>query len=93
VGNRQVENDGGLLGLEEENRAVAEVEVDEMLGFCVGSICQLGLLSEREESGGGGRKRTVGDEASKIPPDYAVPSWAFPLIELWGIYQIHSIMG
>jgi hypothetical protein len=40
--------DDQLLSLEKENSAVAEIEVDEMLGFCVERLVTMGsVLTER----------------------------------------------
>jgi energy-converting hydrogenase A subunit M len=65
-----------LLGLEEQDRAVTEVEVDEVLRLCwlLDISCSYAI---------GQRPHTVSDEASEITAYDAVPCCAFAVIELW----------
>jgi hypothetical protein len=66
-----------LLRLEQEDCAVPEVEVDEMLCFCrrtsVSASCWPGNLEVL---------LTVRDKAAKVATDYAMPSLSFLLIKL-----------
>jgi hypothetical protein len=64
-----------LLGLEEQDRAVAEVEVDEVLRLCwlldISGSCAIGQ-----------RPHTVSDEASEVTAYDAVPCCALAAVEL-----------
>lgn len=69
----------GLLGLEEQDGAVSEVEIYEVLGLCGGV-----RLSD-EWGAGRVAGHTVSDEAAKVPADDAMPGCALAAVELRGV--------
>lgn len=81
----------GLLSLEEQDRAVAEVEVYEVLGFYRYRSCQsdasrtrlLGAAVKALSVYSDNRPRTVSHEAAKVTANNAVPGWALSLVKLY----------
>lgn len=66
-----------LLGLEEQDSAVPQVEVDKVLRLCRPvSIRVLPAFQSTHD------KLTVGDEAAEVPSHNAVPCRALALVEL-----------
>jgi hypothetical protein len=63
-----------LLGLEEENGTVSEIEVDEVLRFF--------SLSAIAQSATGASELTVGDKGTEVAANNAMPGCAFADIEL-----------
>lgn len=86
---RQIDNRGrifSLLSLEEEDGAVAQVEVDEVLSLCclvpISAFCPLFCnTTDRVRGWKGGIPHTMSHEASKVPADDAVPCRTFSLVE------------
>lgn len=64
-----------LLRLEEQDRAVSEVEVDEMLRLCRLRQKDLKRISRRS-------RLTVRNETTEIPSHNAMPGRSFTLVEL-----------
>lgn len=66
-----------LLSLEEQDSAVAKVEVDEVLCFCSSTISDFARLLALSQ------RLTVGHEATEVSSYDAVPCSPFPVIELF----------
>lgn len=64
-----------LLGLEKKNGAVAQVEVDEVLGLCKGGHSEYWVLCIGIGVHG---KQTVGNKAAKVSSNHTVPSSTLP---------------
>ena len=65
-----------LLGLEKQDCAVTQVEIDEVLGLCESVSMHLVRYSWPIA------RLTVCDEAAEVPSDNAMPCCALPLVEL-----------
>ena len=63
-----------LLSLEQQDRDVAEIKVDEVFRFW-DSLVEGRLTQDRGV-------RTMSDERAEVPADYAMPCGAFALVEL-----------
>ena len=78
-----------LLRLEKQDGAVAEVEVDEVLGLCLIVSMVAAKLAHRQFK----MSLTVGNEAAKVPADNAMPCCALPLVELNGVSIHREMLG
>jgi len=69
----------GLLSLEQQDSAMSEVEVDEVLRFCISSqlITLSGAVGVNDA-----RWLTVSNKGAKVPADNAMPCCALPFVEL-----------
>ena len=78
-----------LLGLEEQDGAVAKVEVDEVLGLCM----IISMVTAESAHHPSKESLTVCDEAAEVPADNAMPCCALPLVELNGVSIRYEMLG
>lgn len=76
-----------LLGFEEEDGTMAEVEVDEVLGLCKRvsashDLEMIALLKSETVGKNKGLARTMCDEATEVAPNDAMPCCALAAVEL-----------